>query len=276
MLLDLTSDQDFLRETTARFLDNRVPVEEIRRLRDDPAGFSREYWRLGTELGWTSLLVAEDMGGGSVSGDGLVDLTLIAHEFGSHAAPGPLIPTAVVAAALGAALVATPNDGHLKVLTDLLSGAAIASWCTEEPRWNGSSDGISLEVVVEGGEVVLTGMKRPVESALQADHLLVTGRTGEGLTQVLVPAGAAGRSVTPMHSVDLTRRFAKLSFEGVRLPMDAVVGEVGQADDAVEIQLRMALAIANAETVGALEKAFGMTVEWAVMYEVPHNIEETT
>ena len=31
---------------------------------------------------------------------GLVDLTLIAHEFGAHAAPGPLLPTNVVAAAL--------------------------------------------------------------------------------------------------------------------------------------------------------------------------------
>ncbi len=57
MLLDLSSDQEFFRETTARFLAERVPVAELRRLRDDPAGFADDYWRQGAELGWTSLLV---------------------------------------------------------------------------------------------------------------------------------------------------------------------------------------------------------------------------
>ena len=41
MLLEPTSDQEFFRETTARFLDELVPVGELRRLRDDPVGFGR-------------------------------------------------------------------------------------------------------------------------------------------------------------------------------------------------------------------------------------------
>ena len=51
---------------------------------------------------------------------------------------------------------------------------------------------------VDGDDVVLDGVKRPVESAAEADHLLVTGRTGDGLTQVLVPADAPGVSITPL------------------------------------------------------------------------------
>ena len=101
-----------------------MPAGEVRRLRDDPAGFDRDYWRRGAELGWTSLLVDEAHGGGSISDDGLVDLTLVADEFGRHAAPGPLIPTNVVAAALSdvdggawsavlAALLAGDVDRHL-------------------------------------------------------------------------------------------------------------------------------------------------------------------
>src|SRR5437868_3122026 len=73
------------------------------RPRCDPAGFDEKYWRRGLDLGWTSLLVAEEHGGGSISGDGLVDLTLVAYEFGRHAAPGPLVPSNVVATALDAA-----------------------------------------------------------------------------------------------------------------------------------------------------------------------------
>src|SRR6476619_4413110 len=100
MQLALSSDQEFFRETTSRFLREQIPVGEIRALRDDPVGFSPERWRQGADLGWTSLLVSEAHGGGSISGVGLLDLVLVAHEFGAQAAPGPRLPTNVVASAL--------------------------------------------------------------------------------------------------------------------------------------------------------------------------------
>src|SRR4051794_10894461 len=177
MLLERSSDQEFFRETTARFLAEMVPVQELRRRRDDPAGFDRDFWKRGAELGWTSLLVSEERGGGSISGEGVTDLTLIAHEFGCAAAPGPLVTVNVVAAAL--------NDARtqLDVLADLVAGTSIASWCT-------SGDPTAIDIEVDGEDVVLTGVARPVESAGEADHLLVTGRSGGGITQVLVPRSA--------------------------------------------------------------------------------------
>ena len=93
MLLELTADQDFFRETTAKFLAAQAPVDVIRGLHKDPSGFDRDFWRRGAELGWTSLLVSEERGGGSISGRGVADLALIAHEIGKAAAPGPFVPT---------------------------------------------------------------------------------------------------------------------------------------------------------------------------------------
>jgi alkylation response protein AidB-like acyl-CoA dehydrogenase len=264
MLLEPTPDQEFLKETTAKFLTSQASVAEIRRLRDDPIGFDRDYWRRGADLGWTSLLVPEALGGGSVSGRGLIDLTLIAHEFGRHAAPGPLVPTNVVAAALAASAVGpsapSVSTEHSDVIGALLSGRATASWCMEE---TGGFGRMTTEARRDGQEVVLSGTKRPAESAAQADFLLVTAKTGEGATQVLIPSGTPGVSVRPMQTVDLTRRFAVATFDEVRLPIAAVVGEVGSASEEVEHQLRVAQVILNAETVGAMERAFEMTVEWA-------------
>src|SRR4051794_14349477 len=186
MLLQLSSDQDFFRETTAKFLSDQAPVDVLRRLREDTAGYDADYWRRGAELGWTSLLVSEEHGGGSISGDGLVDLTVVAHEFGRHAAPGPLVATNVVAAALSAA------GSHPEVVAGILDGSTIASWAYGEGPPNGRLGRVGLEIRVDGDELVLTGVKRPVESADQASHLLVTGRTGDGLTQVVVRADAPG------------------------------------------------------------------------------------
>jgi len=259
VLHELSSDQEFFQETTGRFLDEHVPVGELRRLRDDPGGFGRDYWTRGADLGWTSLLVGEADGGGSISGSGLVDLTLIAHEFGRRAAPGPLTATNVVAAALGEA----GGPAHAEVLAGLLNGTEIATWCFTEPQPNDRLGAVALEVRVDGDEVVLHGVKRPVESAGRSDHLLVTGRTGTGLSQVLVPRDTPGVSVSPMHTVDLTRRFSVVSFDRVRVPATAVVGAVGAADALVERQLDLALVILDAESVGAMQAAFDMTVEWA-------------
>lgn len=255
MQLQLSSDQELYRDTTARFLRQHAPVEAVRALRDDPVGFDPELWPRAAELGWTSLLVGEDHGGGSISGAGLVDLCLVAHEIGRHAAPGPLLGTNVVAGALSAA------GAHLDLLAGLLDGSAITAWCHAET--GPSFAAISLEVRQEGDALVLDGTKRPVEAAAAATHLLVTGRTDGGLAQVVVPADAPGVTVTPLRSLDLTRRFGAVRFDGVRVPVSAALGQVGKADEDVERQLLHALVILNAESVGAMERAFEMTVEWA-------------
>jgi alkylation response protein AidB-like acyl-CoA dehydrogenase len=257
MLLELSSEQGLFQTTTARFLDEHAHPSELRRLREDEVGFRRDYWRRGVELGWTSLLVSEREGGLAISSSGLVDLTLVAHEFGRHAAPGPLCSTNVVAAALSAA------GGDRDLIAGLLDGTSIATWCMSEGAPGDGLGDLRFSITVQGDELVLHGVKRPVESAKVASHFLVSGVTGDGLTQVIVPATADGISVTPMRGVDLTRRFSVVRFDGVRVPATSIVGRVGDAAAAVERQLQQALVILNAEAVGAMQRAFDMTVEWA-------------
>jgi alkylation response protein AidB-like acyl-CoA dehydrogenase len=162
-------------------------------------------------------------------------------------------------------VAAALNDAnvHDDVLAGLLSGTSIASWCTTEPPPNDRLGTTMLAVRVDGDDVVLDGVKRPVETGSESEHFLVTGHTGDALTQVLVPASAAGVTVEPMHTLDLTRRFSVVRFDEVRVPVTAVVGEIGRAALQVERQLQLALVMLNAEMVGAMQTAFDMTVEWA-------------
>ncbi len=257
MLLELSSEQELFRETTARFLEEHAKVASLRRLQHDAAGFGSEYWRRGVELGWTSLLVSEADGGAAISSSGLVDLTILAYEFGRHAAPGPLISTNVVAGALSAA------NGDKELLAAILGGTSIATWCFSEGAPHAAIGEMSTQIAVERDELVLDGVKRPVESADKASHFLVTGRTGDGLSQVIVPASAAGVSVLPMQGVDLTKRFSVVRFEDVRVPITSLLGHVAKAAPDVERQLHHALVIVVAEAVGAMQRAFDMTVAWA-------------
>ncbi len=255
MPVTLTDEQAFFAETTARFLDQQASPAEVRRLRDHPDGFDREYWRRGAELGWTSLLVPEAKGGGSLSGNGLVDLTLVALAFGRHAAPGPLVATNIAASALAEVDASVHDD----TLAGLLDGRIVASPCDPAAMGSGAPE---LEIREDGGALVVRGAVRPVEAAAQCDELLVTARGPAGLRQVLVPTDTSGVTVQPLHSLDLTRRFAAVTFDDVRVPSDRSVGGA-DAGAAVARQRRVATLLLCAESVGAMQTGFDTTVEWA-------------
>jgi alkylation response protein AidB-like acyl-CoA dehydrogenase len=257
VLLQLSSDQESFRDTTAKFLDSLTPPAQIRKLRDDPRGFESSYWRRGCELGWVSLLAPEAQGGGSISGEGLVDLSLIAHEFGRRAAPGPLIAANVAVDALSAPSVANYDD----LVERVVSGDVLVSWVSGAA--GPGRRAVGLSIYPDGAGVRVSGLARPVESADVAEFLVIAGLGDSGVTQVLVPTDHPDVSIKPLNSVDLTRRFFAVTFDDVRLGADAVLANGELAEQRVERQLQVAAVLANAEAVGAMQSGFDMTVAWA-------------
>jgi alkylation response protein AidB-like acyl-CoA dehydrogenase len=261
MELALTDDQEFFRDTTRKFLGSECPIVKVRELRSSESGFERDYWRQGAELGWVSMLVPEALGGGSVSGSGIVDLTLVADAFGSHVAPGPLLPANVVAAALARSGSA---EHQADVLPGLVAGEIVATWAHTEPPPHDALGDVALRADVDGDDYLLTGVKSPVEAGAEADYLLVTATTDAGPAQFLIAADTPGLTVTQLRSVDLVRRYARVEFEGARVPASAAVGEPGNTAAAdVEHQLRIAAVIQSAEMVGAAQTVFEFTLDWA-------------
>jgi alkylation response protein AidB-like acyl-CoA dehydrogenase len=257
--LGLSEDQEFFRETTRKFLESELPLSGVRRLADQASGFDRDWWRRGAHLGWTSMLVPEEHGGGSLAGEGLLDLVIVAEEMGRLVSPGPLLATNVVAAAVAARGTSEQREA---LLPGIVSGDVVATWAFCEPGGRWHPDDVRLEACPRGDAFVLQGAKSHVEAAGEADHFLVTARTGDGLTQLLVPADTPGVTLTRMQSLDLVRRFAELRFDDVALPASALLGEVGRAGDDVERQLEVALAIQCAETVGVVDRVFEFTLEY--------------
>ncbi len=260
MDLRLTDDQQLLYETTRKFLESTCTLETVRRLADaEPAGYDAAWWQSGAELGWTSLLVSEEDGGGSVSGHGLLDLVLVAEEMGRTVSPGPLMPANVVAEALSQA---GTKEQRQALLPGLLDGSRTASWCLGVPA-GGIDTGGAIEATPTSDGLVLHGTSGPTESGAEADFHMVTVASAEGATQVLVPAGHPGVGSEQMHSLDLVRRFARISFDRVEVGSEMVLGEMGGAGTDVERQLRTAVVLQCAEMVGAVDRVFEFTVEYA-------------
>jgi len=249
--LELTEEQTAFVETVRKFLAAECSIPTVRNLEHEPDGFDRSVWRRSAELGWTSLLVSEADGGGSLSEHGLADLALVAEELGRCVGPGPLVPTNVVAGA-----VSRHGSPALKagVLPGLLDGSTIAAWCGPAPVAATASG---------GGGLVLDGTCALVEAGAQADHLLVTFSLDGHLRQAVVAADAPGVTVTPLAGLDLVRRFASVSLSGVAVATDAVLGPPEEdATAAVEHQWGQAVALQSVESAGAMDHVLAMTIEY--------------
>jgi len=259
MKLDLTDDQQLFQETVRRFVETEVPISTVRGLIGDADGFDCGWWREAAALGWTSLLVPEALGGGSISGTGPVDLAIVAEEIGRGVAPGPLVPVNVVAETIARSGSAEQQDG----LEGVLAGETILAWCFNELGGNWTPEGVSLQATEAADGFTLNGVKTAVEAGGQADFLLVTATTGTDLTQFLIPADLPGVTITAQSSLDLARRFAEVRFDNVGVDASAVVGTVGGAQADVERQCIVATMLQCAETTGAVARVFEFTVEYA-------------
>jgi alkylation response protein AidB-like acyl-CoA dehydrogenase len=260
MDLGLTSDQELLRSTTRQFLHDTAPLSVVRSWADLDSGYDADWWKRGANLGWTSLLVSEENGGGSVSGNGIGDLAIIAEEMGALVSPGPLSPVNIVAQTVS---LDAPPEMAGEVLPGLLSGEQSAAWCLAEPGRGVAPAAVELIARSDGNDVVMSGTKSPVEAGADADLFLVTARSAEGMIQCLLASDTPGVEVTQLSGLDLTRRFATVQFHDVHVPPSAILHSGRGAEAAIERQLRTALIVQCAETVGASSRVFEFTVEYA-------------
>jgi alkylation response protein AidB-like acyl-CoA dehydrogenase len=252
--VDVTSNQELLLETSTRFMDAAYPLSAVR---DHAPGADPgpAYWRQAAELGWFALLVSEDLGGGSVSGNGVLDAALIAQARGARLQPGPFVGTNVVAWALAAAGV---EDHHRKVLAALMSGEESATWAPTGP-----GGGSGLVARRQGGGYVLSGTKQLVQNPHNSTWILVTADTDDGPAQFLLPADTSGVEVRVLDGLDLSRRFGDVRFEAAEVSSATLVGDPAQAASRIERQLQIACALTVAESVGAMDHDLALAVQYA-------------
>ena len=86
-------EQELLRSTARKFLENECPSEFVRKRMEEPAGVTDDFWKKLAEQGWLGLVYPEEYGG---SGLGFVDLTVLMEEMGRAVMPGPYFATVLL------------------------------------------------------------------------------------------------------------------------------------------------------------------------------------
>lgn len=246
--------------TTQAFLLKEASLRHVRELHSSGMSFDPAWWRRAAELGWAGLLVPEQLGGGSASGNGVADLAMVAEQLGKTVAPGPLYPVSTVLAGL---VDCGEPQAHADLIASLISGETVASWAVCEPGRGWAPLAPTVTATPTDTGYRLDGSKDRVEAGAQSAVLLVVARCGAGIRQFLVPAEAPGVRITAQQSVDLVKQYARVDFEGVSVAGSAAVGNTADSTALIDRQSQLAQVLQCAEVVGILQTVFDFTVQWA-------------
>jgi alkylation response protein AidB-like acyl-CoA dehydrogenase len=227
MKFSFSSEQEEFRSNLRRFLADRSPAKEVRRLMETDTGWERDGWRkLNGELGLTAVRIPEAYGG---HGFGFSELGIVLEEMGRALLCAPYFASTVLAA--GAILNAGTEAEKQALLPGIASGDTVATLaCAEDDgRWDAA--GTTLVATPSGGGYRLDGHKSFVLDGHTADTIVVLARapgsSGEsGLSFFTIPGDAAGLTRRLLKTMDPTRKLARLSFSAVEA---SLLGEAGAA-----------------------------------------------
>ncbi len=256
MNFGFSEEQEELRKAVRRFLDDKSPSTEVRRLMETTEGYDPAVWsQMANQLGLQALAIPEAYGG---AGFGYVELVVVLEEMGRTLLCAPYFST--VALAANALLSSGDEAAKAEYLPGIANGETIATLAFTEESGRWELDGITMEAKPAGDGWVLDGTKSYVLDGHTANLILVAARTANGLSLFAVAGDADGLTRTPLSTMDQTRKQAKLTFAATPARL---VGEDGAAGPVLSKTLDLAAVALAAEQVGGAQRVLDMSVEYA-------------
>jgi acyl-CoA dehydrogenase len=250
----LSEEQRALRAAVADLMARHSSEAQVRTLMATDTGVDPKVWHELAAMGLTGLLIGDEYGG---AGAGPVEMGIAMEEMGRVLMVSPFLSTAV----LVPSLLTKAGDAAecAAVLPRIASGDLIASVAYAE----GDSARLPATIATSAGAIGdawhITGYKHFVLDGQSADVLYVLAETDAGPGVFAVDAGAAGLDVTPLTTVDPTRKQCRLQF--VDTPA-RLIGRLGAGVEVFTAALdRAGLALVSEQAGGARR-----TIETATEY----------
>ncbi|HVV09296.1 acyl-CoA dehydrogenase family protein [Amycolatopsis sp.] len=248
-------ERDELRRVLRRFFTDRSDEAQVRRLAETEDGYDKAVWeQLTGQLGLAGLAVPEEYGG---SGFSQVEMAIVAEEAGRALLGGPWLSSAVLAANL---LLECGGDTARELLPEVCAGGVLATAAFAETSRGWDPGTVRLAAERRDGGWRLSGEKFYVLDGGIADVLLVTAATPAGVSVFAVRKGAAGLAVSPMRTMDHTRRLSGIVLADTPAEL---LGEEGAALPALERTLDLVSLALAAEDVGGALRLVEMSAEYA-------------
>ncbi len=266
MTFAFTDEQQELRSTAARFLEEKSSSATVRELMETDTGFDEGTWKQMADLGWTGMAIPEEYGG---LGFGFVELTVLMEEMGRKLLPAPFLSSVILGA--NAILNAGGDSQKKELLPGIADGTTRATLAFVEPSGKWDVDAIEVKATEKGGNWTISGTKSYVLDGHTATLLIVAAADGDNISLFTVDPDATGVTRTKLETLDMTRKQAKIDFENA--PANLLLGTFGTNQgpfgvkgagaDALQKTLDQAAAVLSAEMVGGSQQCLDMSTTYA-------------
>jgi len=256
MRFAFSDEQHELRRGLRRFLEDRSPASEVRRLMATDTGYDPVVWlQMARELGLQGLGVPREHGG---SGLGPVEQLVVLEEMGRALLCAPYFSSAVLAVH---ALSASGDEAAQREwFPGICDGSTVATLAVPEDDGAWATDRLQTRARRRQDGYVLDGRKSFVLDGTIADRVLVVAQAERGPSLFAVEGRDPRLSRRPLQTIDMTRKQAALVFDGVPARL---VGEEGAAARMVDRTVELALVALAAEQVGGAQRCLEMSVDYA-------------
>lgn len=274
MTMIYSEEQRLLKDSVHEMLTEMSPISAQRRLRDEPVQecFDTELWQSIIDMGWTAIPFPEEFEGLDF---GNIGLGIVFEQIGANLSANPLLSSVVLAGS--AILLGGTEEQQKSLLPELISGQKRYALATDEAVHHNPAQ-ISLNAVEDEEGFRISGEKIFVVDAIDADGLIVAVRTGasvgeeKAISLFLVDlAEARGVNIVPQSTID-ARNVARIQFEDVLVPHDALIGNLHQGADLLQQVLDRGRACLAAELLGMAQWLFETTNEYLktrIQFDVP-------
>ncbi len=260
----LNEEQEMLKTMARDFLENECPKTLVRQMMEDEVGHSSELWKKIAEVGWLGLVFPEKYGGSEMN---FRDLTILCEEMGRAMMPGPFFSTLLLAGI--PILDADTEEQKQEFLPKIANGDLVCTLAVLEEDGDFWPDAVQLKATPRGNDYIISGTKMFVPDAKAADYILVAARTRrganpeEGITLFMVDTTEWGVYITPLLTMDETRKQYELMLNRVAVPTSNIIGEVDQGWPILESMALKARTALCAEMVGGGEWVLETSVNYA-------------
>ena len=190
-----------------RFLVEKSPVSEVRRLMVTEAGYDPAVWAQLGRLGLAGLTIPEEYGG---AGRGPLEQLVVCEEMGAALLCAPYLASAVLAP--WALLASGDAAAQADLLPGIASGETIATLAVPEDDGSWAPDEFRVTARRSGDRYLLDGRKSFVLHGMIANLILVAASSDDGPALFAVDGDALGLSSQAMQTLDMTRKQAVLTF----------------------------------------------------------------
>ena len=262
MNFDLSEEQQLVSDSIERFVQENYHLDSRIAIVKKSPGYSEEYWKTMSELGWLGLPFSEDDGG---FGGDQIDTMVLMEQFGKGLVLEPYLASIILG---GGAIKRAGNDEQRQAwLEGVIDGSKQLALAYAEPESGDEPHNVALAGNKTGDGYTLTGTKCMVLHGGTATAFVVSFRTSggtvdqSGITLALIPADREGLSIQAFPTVDGLQS-SELTFDKVAVTAADIIGDVDGGFETLNATINDGILAVAAEAVGAMEVLYKDTVAY--------------